>query len=331
MSNLGSAGIWPLWKPAGGAPPTLSSVANVIGTAVGDIDGAYSVTLTGTNFTGATGVTFGGTSATGVTVNSSTSITCTVPAHASGVVDVIVTTPSGSNAAGNNAFEYFSPAQQSMSAWWRGYTGTAPWAATSSAGASGTTGSLVAGSAPSAGTALNGKGVASFNGTSNYLANATTASGNIWSTTGGLTIALVKFRSEASPSGSTYNDPPIIADTNYDCGITVSTSGATGFGYDGSYEIPTPVSMNTTAFHFVMHRWNGTTEGITIDTAAESTHALGTITIMSGTLVVGQSYFPTQYSAMELVELMCATATITNAVRDKFRAYFATRYNLSTI
>ena len=44
--------------------------------------GGTSVTITGTNFTGATAVTFGGTAATSVTVVSATSITATSPAHA---------------------------------------------------------------------------------------------------------------------------------------------------------------------------------------------------------------------------------------------------------
>lgn len=318
---------------AAGSPPTLSSAVNAISTSVGDIDGGYTVTLTGTNFTGATGVTFGGTSATAVVVVNATTITCTAPAHSSGVVDVIVTTPSGSNSAGNNAWEYFSPAQQSMSAWWRSYTGTLPWAATASAGGSSTTGALVTAgvSDPTAGTALNGKGVAHFDGSANYAINGTTAQGNVWSTTGGLIIALVKFNSESTATGTSYNDPPIIENTNYDCGLTVSLSGATGFGYDGAYEIPTPAPVSTGVYHFIMLRWNGSTIGITVDTGAESTHALGTITIMNGTLIVGKWAGGAKYAAMDLAELMCSLATVTNAVRDKFRGYFSTRYNLSSI
>jgi len=40
-------------------------------------------------------VTFGGTAATGVTVVNATTITAVTPAHAAGVVDVVVTTPGG--------------------------------------------------------------------------------------------------------------------------------------------------------------------------------------------------------------------------------------------
>jgi hypothetical protein len=57
------------------------------------------VTITGTNFTSASTVNFGGSAASGVTVNSSTSVTATSPAG-SGRVDVTVTTTAGTSAAG---------------------------------------------------------------------------------------------------------------------------------------------------------------------------------------------------------------------------------------
>jgi hypothetical protein len=57
------------------------------------------VTITGTGFTGATAVTFGGTPATGVTVVSDSQISAVSPAHATGTVDIQVTTPGGTSAA----------------------------------------------------------------------------------------------------------------------------------------------------------------------------------------------------------------------------------------
>ena len=51
-----------------------------------------SVVITGTNFTGATGVTFHGTVAT-FTVDSDTQITATAPARAAGTINLSVTAP----------------------------------------------------------------------------------------------------------------------------------------------------------------------------------------------------------------------------------------------
>ena len=76
--------------------PTVTSVSPNIGPTAG----GTSVTITGTNFTGATAVTFGGTAATSFTVNSATSITAVTPEHAAGAVDVRVTTPGGTGVGG---------------------------------------------------------------------------------------------------------------------------------------------------------------------------------------------------------------------------------------
>jgi hypothetical protein len=70
------------------------------------------VTLTGTDFLGATGVTVGGHAASSVSVVSRTSITCTLPAHdAEADLHVVVTTPAGSSAeATANHFAYYEDA-----------------------------------------------------------------------------------------------------------------------------------------------------------------------------------------------------------------------------
>ncbi|MGO9488109.1 MAG: IPT/TIG domain-containing protein [Solirubrobacteraceae bacterium] len=57
--------------------------------------GGSSVTMTGTNFTGATAVWFGTVRASTFTVNSDTSLTAQTPAATSGLTQVRVTTPSG--------------------------------------------------------------------------------------------------------------------------------------------------------------------------------------------------------------------------------------------
>ena len=73
--------------------PTVTSLApTTAGTA-----GGGSVTITGTNFTGATAVKFGTTAATFTVVNTTT-ITATIPAGSAGVVDVTVTAPGGTSA-----------------------------------------------------------------------------------------------------------------------------------------------------------------------------------------------------------------------------------------
>ena len=79
-----------------GGPPVVTAVS--IGT--GPSAGGTTVTISGSNFTGATAVNFGSTPGTSVTVNGSgTSITVVSPAG-SGIVDVTVVTPSGTSTTG---------------------------------------------------------------------------------------------------------------------------------------------------------------------------------------------------------------------------------------
>ncbi|MGA5707923.1 IPT/TIG domain-containing protein [Streptomyces cellulosae] len=75
------------------ATPTVGSIAPVSGTTAG----GTTVTLTGTNFTGATAVRFDGVNAPSFTVNSATQITAVTPAHPAGAAPVTVTTPGGTS------------------------------------------------------------------------------------------------------------------------------------------------------------------------------------------------------------------------------------------
>jgi hypothetical protein len=94
---------------AGGATLFAYATSGPAVTAVspntGPPGGGTSVTITGTNFTGATAVSFGSTPATSFTVNGATSITATSPAG-TGTVDVTVTTP-GSTSGTSSADQFF--------------------------------------------------------------------------------------------------------------------------------------------------------------------------------------------------------------------------------
>ncbi len=97
--------------PAGGSffiPPTIiKNIPSITSVApsIGSTAGSTTVIITGTNFTGATVVTFGGNTAKNVTVNSATQITATTPPGTVGAVDVVVTTPGGT-VTSNDGFTY---------------------------------------------------------------------------------------------------------------------------------------------------------------------------------------------------------------------------------
>ena len=77
----------------------------------GSTAGGTSVTITGTGFSGVTGVKFGTVAGTGVVVNSTTSITVTSPAESAGTVDVTVSAAGGTSATNppNDQFTFKTP------------------------------------------------------------------------------------------------------------------------------------------------------------------------------------------------------------------------------
>lgn len=104
ISDLNPAGgsLKKLWKKAGSVVrqseidakfPTavISSVSPSAAAAAG----GTTITLTGTDLDGVTGVTLGGTACTSVTVVNQTKVTCVTPAKAAGTYDVVATDDSG--------------------------------------------------------------------------------------------------------------------------------------------------------------------------------------------------------------------------------------------
>lgn len=78
--------------------PTVTAVSPTSGTTAG----GGLATVTGTNFIGASGVSFGSTAAASFTILSDTTIVATAPAQASGTQHITVTTPSGTSSTSSS-------------------------------------------------------------------------------------------------------------------------------------------------------------------------------------------------------------------------------------
>lgn len=101
---------------AGQSLPNLSYIyvnSAIISPSSGPISGGITVTITGTNLTGTSSVTFNGNPAISFNVVNSTTVTAVTPAQAAGVSSVRITTPTGVYTA---SFSYLSsPIIQSIS------------------------------------------------------------------------------------------------------------------------------------------------------------------------------------------------------------------------
>ncbi|HTT85960.1 MAG TPA: IPT/TIG domain-containing protein, partial [Acidimicrobiales bacterium] len=99
----------------GGTPPPTPTVMGVSPSS-GSTGGGTPVTVTGSNFTGATAVHFGTTAATSFSVTNSTTISVSSP-PGSGTVDVTVTTPGGTSATSSaDRFTYTGATSPSITA-----------------------------------------------------------------------------------------------------------------------------------------------------------------------------------------------------------------------
>lgn len=121
--------------PAGPVPDLVSILP-----ATGPMAGGTSVVLTGTDFTGATSVTFGGIAAASFVVNSATQITAVTPALTAGAKDASVTTPYGTDTlVGAFTASAFTLAGLAWEVWLKGSSrSSSQILGTNSAGASGT-------------------------------------------------------------------------------------------------------------------------------------------------------------------------------------------------
>jgi hypothetical protein len=92
--------------------PAPSVTGFGVGMSSGSTNGGQTITINGTNLTGASTVSFGGTPSTTITNVTPTSLDVITPAHLAGVVDVQVTTPGGQSAVNAPAdrFTFVQPA-----------------------------------------------------------------------------------------------------------------------------------------------------------------------------------------------------------------------------
>jgi phosphatidylserine/phosphatidylglycerophosphate/cardiolipin synthase-like enzyme len=94
---------------SGGGPTNPAPSVSGISPNSGATSGGTAVTISGANFLAGATVSIGGAAATNVTVESSTSITATSPAHAAGTVSLSVTNTDGQTGTLQNAFTYNQP------------------------------------------------------------------------------------------------------------------------------------------------------------------------------------------------------------------------------
>jgi hypothetical protein len=255
------------------APPTVTSLTPT----TGSTNGGTSVTITGTGFVAGATVSFGGTPATAATVNSSTKITTTTPAHVFGAVDVTVTNPDTQTATRQGAFTFAAPAPT--------VTGVAPATGSTSGG----TAITITGTNFLTGATVTVGGTAATN-ISVVGATSITATTSAHAA-GAVTVVVTNPDSQGATrtNAFTYASPPNLATVAPANG---STAGGTGITITGTgFTAGATVTVGGTAATGV------TVSGTTTITATTPAHVAGVVDVVvtnpdtqSGTLANAFTY-----------------------------------------
>ena len=316
--------------------PTAVAILTSLNYSLGDIaGGGTSIVLTGSGFTGASGVKFGATTATFVVDNDS-QITATLPAHAAGTVSVTVINDVG--VSNGVSFEYWSPAQLTPKAWSRGpnYTSTG-----GTSGVFTDSGSLgdnfvqaTGAQVPAEANVLLRPPVPQFDGTDDILANTTA-----WNTAVGASffVWVLFFANSAATDPTTYHGNLIADTTNAEVGLDIGASGLSATILEGAavYQSSGYVPCSTSAWHLGLLQCDAAAAGaegmVAVDNSGWTTFAVtgGYGAAGPGPSSLGKGFEAARYFDGYEAEVGVVDSTVSAGNITKLRQYCNQRYGVS--
>ncbi|MFF7110596.1 putative Ig domain-containing protein [Pseudomonas sichuanensis] len=194
-----------------GAGPSVTALS----ASSGSTSGGNSLTITGSGFTGVTGVTFGGAAASSFTVNSVNQITATAPSHPAGTVDVVVNATGGASPVSPaSRYTYLAPPNSgAVSATLAANSSNNPITLNISGGAATSVAVASAashGTAVASGTSITYTPTAGYSGSDTFTYTATNAAGTsapatVTITVSPPTVAISPATLPAATAGTPYN------------------------------------------------------------------------------------------------------------------------------
>lgn len=138
------------------------------------------------------------------------------------------------------------------------YNGS-PWTPTATAGTSGSNGNIVTfGTAPSNGTAVNGKTPATFNGSTQALALDTASSTDMWTASAMTLVILAKASASTAAATDFYDDPGLISDGTGNAALVFTASGVRAGVFNASSGQTTHIAQSTGAWFMAAMRYDNT-------------------------------------------------------------------------
>lgn len=230
-----------------------------------------------------------------------------------------------------NATPTFDPATLPLTGWWRDYGGASPWVGSASAGTSAAHALTEASHPPTAGTALNGHGVASFARASSQKLGNESAISNFVSAGAWSVWALVNMISEDTnnaPAGA-YDNDAIISDRNtyWSCCVRV---GPKFQAYQfGSGPNAAESSFTNGIWQLLQFRFDGTNLEVRVNNGSWVQQAQTNIGLLTAKLYVGCNYNAAAFINGDIAELATSNQCLTDLDFDNVRSYMHQRYGVT--
>ncbi len=323
-------------QPAGTPAPTATLISPDIGDPAG---GGLTRTVTGTGFNaGVSGVTAGGTACTSVVVVNDTTLTCIMPAHAAGLVDIVVTGPGGSGTL-TNGYEFFAPSATNQTLRLKSTAGVtessgavSQWNDQSGAGRNFTQ-STEANKPTYSATSFNGRPGITFDGSTDLL-TSTAIVDDIIDDDGYTLYYVLKIATNASNDADSFDNAGILCETTANWGTHVK-------GTSSPFEVRayhwTTVDENAgitlaanTAGVFT-HAYDGTDLIARLNQGTADTEPAGNVVAgANGTLRIGKSYDTgAAYANVTLAEIIAYDAAHDASTRTKYQRYLQAEWGIA--
>lgn len=209
------------------------------------------------------------------------------------------------------------------------YGGTLPWDGTASTGTSGSKSlNLATGgfsNSPDLGTLLNGHRGAAYDGTKDSYDSSHDASTFI-SLSAYRLVAVVVPASLPATSGFAPNDPGLVVCAG-SVGLSVSSSGARLYHYDGSYQFADgPSALSLDDLHVIDVTFDGSTATVHVDGVAGTPVACGAVPSFSGQFHVGSNYNGTARFDGEVFEVQTYASDLAAVTPEAVYAYALAKF-----
>lgn len=212
------------------------------------------------------------------------------------------------------------------------YNGS-PWTPTASAGTSGTNGNIITlSSAPTNGSAVNGKTPATFNGTTQALQLDTAVSTAMWTNAAMTLVVLAKASASTAAASDFYDDPALVGDSGGNAALVFTASGVRAGVFNGSSGQTTHIAQATGSWFMAALRYDNTNVKCRVCSGGSTTDATPVAKAapsIAANTVFGRNYAGVKFFAGDVLFFGLAKTVFSDADLVNVKSGLSSYYGLS--